>query len=501
MRTQGTPLSATYLPAICEPAPAVGDAGPSSGLACMQSLGLYNVGLSNCVYAPLPEGTTLPCGVCDGSGFCRPLGSFLGGGPTYALPLPAFCPAKPSECVNEGSIDLLLGECAYVNLPAGTACSAGTCDGAGNCGTASPDAGANAGTVEAARCDDGLPCTGDTVAADGTCAHYPVRDGTQCNDGAFCDIWGTCAAGVCTGITQWPSGFVCPGGACDGNSNCVSQDCTANPDGTPCNDGDTCDQPGVCAGGACTGTAPMGGGTSCPGGTCDGKGTCVVPGSSGQPDSGSEGGGSGGSGSGGSGSGVSSGSSGGSGSGGSSGSASGSSGSVSASSSGGSGSSSGGGRNTGSPGSGSSSSSGSSDSGSGSSSSGGSTGCVPGNCPCPPGSQGNACPDPNVCDTQGTCDANELCLPGEPIAEIYNTNAGLDNSGCIVFSCDGSTGSPVFTSRNTADGTSCVYSPSCEWQPRRAPRVRAMFEAPRPRRERSLGLRTATTTSATVKAA
>ncbi len=256
--SQGPPSSATYLPAVCVPGPQIGNAEGSPGLPCTASSGTYNVGLFSCVYAPLPPQTQESCGVCDGNNNCVTPGSFIGPGPYYPLLLPAFCPPPPSDCVTAGSIDLFLGECAYVNLAAGTACSAGTCDGAGHCGTGGADSGVDAGALVSAPCDDGLPCTADVVAADGTCAHYPVPDGSQCNDGAFCDQPGTCAAGACSGVAPWPSGFVCPGGACDGNSNCVSQDCTANPDGTPCNDGNTMRSAGRLHGGSVRGNAADG---------------------------------------------------------------------------------------------------------------------------------------------------------------------------------------------------------------------------------------------------
>jgi hypothetical protein len=116
--------------------------------------------------------------------------------------------------VNDGSLDLFTGLCGYVNVAAGTACSGGTCDGAGHCGTGST------GGTPPPPCDDGIPCTGDVLLASGACAHYPVEDGVLCNDGLFCDQPGSCQAGACTGIAPTVAGYICPGGTCDGSSHC-----------------------------------------------------------------------------------------------------------------------------------------------------------------------------------------------------------------------------------------------------------------------------------------
>lgn len=166
----------------------------------------------------------------------------------------------------------------------GNACTVGDACGAGAC-----EAGA------ALDCDDGLECTVDACEVDaGTgepgCVHTPVAgacviddgcvvegaspvdepcrvcstaldpwawsdraDGTECEDGAWCTVGDTCAAGVCeAGAAADCSGLSdqCLTGTCDEEADA----CVATPvaEGVACDaDGDGCTVGDACAGGVC----------------------------------------------------------------------------------------------------------------------------------------------------------------------------------------------------------------------------------------------------------
>jgi hypothetical protein len=79
-------------------------------------------------------------------------------------------------------------------------------------------------------CNDGDPCTTDTCnVVSGGCTHTASPDGTACDDKNTCTTGDTCVAGQCTG--------------------------TPVADGTLCDDGSFCTVNDVCTGGVCGGAA------------------------------------------------------------------------------------------------------------------------------------------------------------------------------------------------------------------------------------------------------
>ncbi len=106
--------------------------------------------------------------------------------------------------------------------------------------------------VLAASCDDGNTCTSDTCDGAG-CSHSsalgPCADGNACTSGDVCD-GGICQPGK---VLLCNDGELCTNDLCDAVKGCVS---VALADGTSCTD--ACGSADVCAGGTCTGAAPIG---------------------------------------------------------------------------------------------------------------------------------------------------------------------------------------------------------------------------------------------------
>jgi MYXO-CTERM domain-containing protein len=124
-------------------------------------------------------------------------------------------------------------------------CSAGICTGSGdscpgaeNCSEGLDDC---VDCLAPADCDDANPCT-DELCTAGACSH--VGNTASCDDGLFCTVVDTCAAGVCAG-----SGNACPGEICDEAGN-VCLECD---DAGDCDDGQECTTD-ACVSGACQST-------------------------------------------------------------------------------------------------------------------------------------------------------------------------------------------------------------------------------------------------------
>jgi hypothetical protein len=69
--------------------------------------------------------------------------------------------------------------------------------GSSDAGAAGDDGGCGASALSA--CDDGNPCTEDSLTADCSCVHDTLPDDTTCDDGAVCTIDDHCAGGICRG--------------------------------------------------------------------------------------------------------------------------------------------------------------------------------------------------------------------------------------------------------------------------------------------------------------
>jgi len=113
----------------------------------------------------------------------------------------------------------------------GDACSGGTCTSGG-----------------ARNCSDGNACTDDVCnEGGGACDHNDNTDG--CDDGQFCTVGDACSAGACTGSNRvCDDGLLCTSDACNEDSD--QCDFLANSlacsDGVFCNGADTCDD-GSCS--------------------------------------------------------------------------------------------------------------------------------------------------------------------------------------------------------------------------------------------------------------
>ena len=122
--------------------------------------------------------------------------------------------------------------------------------------------------------------TGDTACrktscdpASGACLKTDEPNGTLCNDQNTCTLSDMCEAGVCTGAPA----------TCDDENPCTADDCapglgcTHVPlDGIGCDDGDACTHGDVCAAGACSGQpTPCDDNSPCTIDTCDSLSGCA----------------------------------------------------------------------------------------------------------------------------------------------------------------------------------------------------------------------------------
>jgi hypothetical protein len=108
-------------------------------------------------------------------------------------------------------------------------------------------------------CDDGNPCTTDSVVM-GACMHSNVGDGTACSTSA-CVAGQTCQAGACAGgaPVSCDDGDPCTSDSCDATSGCAHAPRAAGSpcdDGIACTSGDACTAQGACAGAVTASCAP-----------------------------------------------------------------------------------------------------------------------------------------------------------------------------------------------------------------------------------------------------
>jgi cysteine-rich repeat protein len=101
-------------------------------------------------------------------------------------------------------------------------------------------------------CDDGNVCTTDSCKTDLGCVHD--LNTSPCDDGDACTTKDVCVLGKCTGALPMMcnDGNPCTDDKCEAKTGCVF---TVN--AIPCNDGNACTINDVCAGGKCTGPAPL----------------------------------------------------------------------------------------------------------------------------------------------------------------------------------------------------------------------------------------------------
>ena len=142
--------------------------------------------------------------------------------------------------------DAQAGGCVHKPKFAGTACSQGLCATGGFCDEFGGCIGLKL------QCDDNKKCTVDTCDSNtGACTHTANPAGTPCDDGEACTVGETCDAG---GDCKAPAGQK---GCNDGNPctqdvcDIATQSCSYKVIIGACDDGDGCTTGEVCAGGTC----------------------------------------------------------------------------------------------------------------------------------------------------------------------------------------------------------------------------------------------------------
>jgi hypothetical protein len=186
-----------------------------------------------CASVARPDGTG-----CESAVACAPAGTCAKG----------VCATGAPDCddLNPCTVDSCAGEAGCQHLPVaggcddGDPCTAGETCASGLCVPGAPLA-----------CDDLESCTADVCdPVAGGCVFSPLPDGAACQGADLCLGGGACLAGYCAG--EAPVGCAVPGpcaqALCKPDTGCTVK---SLPDGAPCDDGDTCTQPGQCSGGAC----------------------------------------------------------------------------------------------------------------------------------------------------------------------------------------------------------------------------------------------------------
>jgi cysteine-rich repeat protein len=187
---------------------------------------------------------------------------------------------EPGEQCDDGNT--LDGDCCDANCqfePEGSSCEDGlfcngaeTCDGAGSCQAGAP-----------VDCDDGVGCTDDSCdEANDQCVNDAndlncPDDGVFCNGVEFCDAVADCSStgdpcpdgtvcneanDTCEVAADCGNGILEPGEECDdGNTldgDCCSANCTFEPAGSSCEDGEFCNGEELCDGaGTCLPGQPV----------------------------------------------------------------------------------------------------------------------------------------------------------------------------------------------------------------------------------------------------
>jgi Right handed beta helix region len=133
----------------------------------------------------------------------------------------------------------------------GTACDDGnSCTQTDTCQSGTCIGGNLKGCPASDQCHD----TGSCDPATGQCSDPPKPDGSACDDGNACTRTDTCQSGVCVGsdpVTCTPLGS-CQTSDCDpATGQCVVGN---KPNGTACDDGNSCTEHDACQDGACAGT-------------------------------------------------------------------------------------------------------------------------------------------------------------------------------------------------------------------------------------------------------
>jgi len=202
----------------------------------------------------LNDGTCSPItgGSCDDNDACTTADTCLDG---VCKGSPAVVCQPIDQCHNAGVCDPQTGQCSNPVKPSGASCDDGNlCTQSDTCQTGQC-VGAQPVVCQAQdQCHDPGVCDSQT----GECTKPLKPNGVPCNDGNLCTQNASCQAGSCT---SGPSISCTPIDDCHGAGSCNPQtgQCStpAYPNGTPCNDNDACTQSDTCQAGACLGSNPV----------------------------------------------------------------------------------------------------------------------------------------------------------------------------------------------------------------------------------------------------
>jgi len=220
------------------------------GAHCDDNVCLADEGLGR----PCDEDSDCATGVCsDGvccnqrcDGLCEVCSAENGGFCT-----PVRCPAT-DQCHDDGVCDPATGQCSNPARPDGFACT-----GDNKCVTGDTcQAGVCVNGQQPVICDSGNPCIVDSCDPEVGCVQQFKIEGASCDDGNPCDGNEICdGAGHCvegTPVVCQPPDQCHEAGVCDpGTGECVYD---MLPNGTSCNDNNSCTYNDTCQEGVCTGT-------------------------------------------------------------------------------------------------------------------------------------------------------------------------------------------------------------------------------------------------------
>jgi hypothetical protein len=222
-----------------------------------------------------------PCYQCGPASPNGGQGQAVCNGKCTSVTTTANCGACGHACTCEahGTATCVNGQCG-VTCDRGYCASGGACYPAGavnpanHCQTCQSVKGVAGWVTKTCAAGDQCHGAGQCDPATGQCTNPDLPDGTSCNDNNSCTGGDTCQAGVCTGgaaVACAPSG-VCYTATCDPVKGCQN---TPKPAGTPCSDNNSCTIGDACDG---NGTCVPGQQLSCPPcHTCDqASGTCVA---------------------------------------------------------------------------------------------------------------------------------------------------------------------------------------------------------------------------------
>jgi len=163
---------------------------------------------------------------------------------------PVVCSASDA-CHDIGTCAPATGACSNPAKPNGSPCSDGNaCTQADTCQAGACSAGNPVVCAPLDACHIAGLCDSGT----GACSNPAAPDGTGCDDSNGCTQTDTCQTGFCAGTNP----VICAASdACHDIGTCApaTGQCSnpAQPDGTPCDDSNTCTTGDACTGGACGG--------------------------------------------------------------------------------------------------------------------------------------------------------------------------------------------------------------------------------------------------------